>query len=106
MATVDRALKRLVARERRLDKELGDDTDAALARHDDDRMHCEDVRMAEDVERLNDLELYRLGFLPADHPAYRAVEDAYASGWRWPVSPEPVFPIGDGVLDWRERASW
>jgi hypothetical protein len=105
LATVDRALKRLAAR---MTSEDEDDVqaDEALARYDDQSMHCADVRTAEDVRRLNDLELYRMSFLPAGHPAFTAMEEAYAQGWRWPVSPKPTYPVGDTTLDWAGRADW
>lgn len=58
LATVDRALKRLVARRRRLspaldlEAELGDEVDAALAEYDDGRMRAADARSAADVMNL------------------------------------------------------
>jgi hypothetical protein len=68
-------------------------------------LSCEDLTEPEQIPQLNALELFRLGHLPADHPAHAAVEAAHEAGWRWPVREPASFPVGDGVLD-RERAGW
>jgi hypothetical protein len=67
-----------------------------------DEMAIEDVRKPEDVARLNILECYRARHLPADHPARRAMAEAYAEGWREPEPYRPTGPINDG-RSWRER---
>jgi Homeodomain-like domain len=88
VATVDRALKRLVTApwEEGLDdeEEFGGQLDAALARYADGSMACADARTPEDVAQLNDLEYFRLGHLPPDHPAKVANGELMAAGWRHP----------------------
>ncbi len=107
LATVDRALKRLVARERRLDEELADDVDAVLARYDEQSLHAEDVTRPEQIPQLNDLEWFRLGHLRMDHPARRAAELAAAARYRRPAPPEPTYLVGAGSMDLRDRdADW
>ena len=97
LATVDRALKLLAARMADDDDGLGAELDAVLARYYRG-LRCEEVRSADDVPKLNDLELYRLGFLPADHPA-RAAVAAGVGGWRWPAhfTPEAAASLCSGV---------
>ncbi len=67
-----------------------------------DETAIEDVRTPEDVARLNILECYRARHLSADHPARRAMAEAYAAGWREPEPYRPTGPINDG-RSWRER---
>jgi hypothetical protein len=88
LATVDRALKRLVARRRRLspdldlEAEMGAEVDAALSEYVDQSMKGQDARSAEDVMGLNALEYYRLCHLPAEHPAQKARAAAHETGWK------------------------
>jgi hypothetical protein len=35
-----------------------------------------------------------------------ALKAALEAGWRWPKSPEPIYPTGSGILDWRSRLGW
>jgi hypothetical protein len=59
LATVDRAIKRLVKRQPDdLDDDL--DTDAVLARYTDGSMRAADARTGQDVKQLNNLEYWRL----------------------------------------------
>ena len=58
LATVDRSLKRLLTSP--WEEAFGEELDAALARYNDGSMACEDVCTAEDVFKLNDLQLFRL----------------------------------------------
>ncbi len=78
LATVDRALKRLVARQLMLAGEV----DKALARYADDGLRAEEVTSPEDIERLSDLEFWRLGFLPPSHPARQADSTAALYGYQ------------------------
>jgi hypothetical protein len=71
----------------------------SIVAYDDGGPYCEDVTDPAQVPLLTDLELYRLRFLPAGHPAHAAVAAAVAAGWRWPVSPPIVYPVGEGA--WR-----
>jgi hypothetical protein len=36
-----------------------------------------------------------------DHPAPAACAEAVAASWKWPVSPPPVYPVGEGTRRWR-----
>ncbi len=104
MVTVDRALKRLVARRRRLSPELdleaevGAEVDAALSEYAAGNMKAADARTIEDVMGLNALEFFRLCHLPADHPAQEARRAAHATGWR-------MMP-NDYASDDPERLAW
>jgi hypothetical protein len=67
----------------------------------DDEMTCDDVRCPADVQKLNTLELYRLGFVP-DLPA--DVRAARASAWGAALPREPITcPISDDGTSWRDR---
>jgi hypothetical protein len=59
---------------RTIEREL----DATVARYDDGGLTADDIQSADDVARLNTLELYRLKFVP-DLPV--AVRAAMATAW-------------------------
>ena len=68
----------------------------------DNELVCEDVKTPEDVERLSELEYFRLLHLPADSPPRRALTE-------WEPSPEwraahPPRPPGDGRVS--DGPSW
>lgn len=97
IASVHRALERLARHQRQSspEQELERELDAVLAKYDDGGLQAEDVRIPEDVERLNELERYTLRFFDPDSPQRRALADWVASHPQPP--PEPtVFPAGDG----------
>jgi DNA-binding CsgD family transcriptional regulator len=83
VASVHRALERLAKSQRQsspqrnalpsLESELGAELDAVLARYDDGGMAAGDVRTADDVDGLNELEWHRLRHLPDDHSARAGV---------------------------------
>jgi hypothetical protein len=83
VATVDRALKRLVHAPW-ADGEFEADLDVALARYDDDGLRHEEVESVEDIIRLNALEYFRLRNLPLDDPRRELWGAALASGWQHP----------------------
>lgn len=106
LATVDRALKRLVKQQRRLspqddlEAELGAEVDAALAVYAGGSMKAADARTAEDIKGLNDLEFFRMRHLPADHPAQVACAALFETGWRRPPV-EPLHDPRDDGQSWR-----
>jgi hypothetical protein len=81
-----------------LERELDAELDAVLEKYDGG-LTCEDVTTAAQIPLLDDLELFRLGYLPPNHPAHTACAAAVEAGWRWPVSPPIVYPVG-------ERTRW
>jgi DNA-binding CsgD family transcriptional regulator len=63
LASVDRALKRLVAQQStrpKADRELSDELDTVLAKFDDGGPLAESVTTSADVEQCNELEQHRL----------------------------------------------
>lgn len=99
LATVDRSLKRLLTSP--WEEAFGEELDAALARYNDGSMACEDVCTAEDVFKLNDLQLFRLGHLPEGHPGPAARRELYAAGWRVVPSAERA---DKWTVEWRRIA--
>lgn len=71
---------------------------AALVSKYEGGLACEDARTPEDIFKLNDLELFRLGHLPADHPGPAARRELYAAGWRVVPSAERV---DEWTVEWR-----
>jgi IclR helix-turn-helix domain len=96
-----------MAGDERDDAEFG-----ALVSQYEGGLSCSDVRSAEDVMALGDLERFRSDHLPADHPAkgwvvgeagYRELAGDWATRPRGAArqSPESVE-----ALSWRDRADW
>jgi hypothetical protein len=79
VASVYRALERLAKSQRQSSPQrnafssLESELDAVLARYDDRGMAAGDVRTADDVDGLNELEWHRLRYLPDDHSARAGV---------------------------------
>jgi hypothetical protein len=71
----------------------------------DDELSAEDVNSPDDIERLNALELHRLGYYTPESPQRRALA-AWTPSYEWVAAHPPrlptVYPISDGE-SWREH---